>query len=69
MTPPRVLITKMFLARRRLGLTQKAVADEVGVTQPRISAWETGMVTIPEARRALIGIALGLDPDTLTDEA
>ena len=62
-----IIITRMFLARRRLGLTQAALAARVGVTQPRISAWETGAVAIPETRRDALARALGLDPTNLTD--
>jgi transcriptional regulator with XRE-family HTH domain len=64
-----MIITRMFLARRRLGLTQAALGAMVGVTQPRISAWETGAVAIPDARRDALARALRLDPTTLTDEA
>jgi transcriptional regulator with XRE-family HTH domain len=62
-------ITRMFLHRRRMGWTQRRLAEEIGVTQPRISAWETGVADIPPRRAAQIGEALGLDPARLTDEA
>lgn len=62
-------ITRMFLARKRLGWTQTRLAEWIGVTQPRISAWETGAVDIPEKRRRQVAETLEVDPDTLTDEA
>lgn len=58
----------MHIARRRMGLTQAQVAAEIGVSQPRVSAWETTMADIPPARRAQIAKILDVDPDTLTDE-
>lgn len=62
-------ITKMFLARRRLGLTQQEVADLIGVTQPRISAWENRTVEIPRARRPQLAEALGIEPATIDQDA
>lgn len=62
-------ITRMFLARKRLGLTQKEVADRIGVTQPRISAWENRTVEIPRARRPQLAEALGIDADELDLDA
>lgn len=63
------VVTKMFMARRRLGMTQAALAEKVGVTQPRISAWENLVVPIPETRRGPLARALGIDPSALTEEA
>lgn len=62
-------ITQMFLARKRLGWTQLRLAEVVGVTQPRISAWERGQADIPDIRRRQIARALGVEAGTLTDEA
>ena len=61
-------ITRMYLARIRAGLTQKQVAEEIGVTQPRVSAWETLSADIPPLRRAQIAKMLDVDPDLLTEE-
>lgn len=61
-------ITRMFVHRKNMGWTQVRLAEWIGVTQPRISAWETGAMDIPEKRARQIGEALGLDPDKLTDE-
>lgn len=62
-------VTKMFVARKRAGLTQAALAHMVGVTQPRISAWENGRADIPEKRRTQIAQILGVWHEQLTDEA
>lgn len=62
-------VTRMFLHRRKMGWTQQRLAEVIGVTQPRISAWERGVADIPPKRAILIGLALGLDPAKLTDEA
>lgn len=67
-------VTKMFVARRRLGLSQAALASMIGVTQPRISSWETGRAAIPKQRLGQIADILdpeGLetDPDWLTQTA
>jgi transcriptional regulator with XRE-family HTH domain len=62
-------ITVMFLARRRAGYSQQEVARRIGVTQPKISAWENRTADVPKARRRQIADLLGVDPDTLTDDA
>jgi transcriptional regulator with XRE-family HTH domain len=61
-------ITRMFLARVRMGLTQADIAEAIGVSQPKISAWERGQVDVPEARRAQIAKLLDTPRLTLTDE-
>ena len=62
-------ITKMMVARLRLGMTQDELARAVGVTQPRISIWENGKADIPNARRVQIAELLGLLPGELDEEA
>lgn len=61
-------ITRMFVCRVNMGWTQKRLAEQIGVTQPRVSAWESGRVDIPPRRAKQLGEALGLDPAKLTDE-
>lgn len=61
-------ITRMFVCRTNMGLTQAELARRIGVTQPRISAWENVRADIPQKRRAQIGRILGLRPEVLTDE-
>lgn len=63
------VITRMFIHRKKMGLTQHELATRIGVTQPRISGWETGVVEVPPKRREQLGLILGLDPAKLTDEA
>ena len=59
-------ITRMFVCRTNMGMTQLELARTIGVTQPRISAWENGKADIPPFRAKQIGEALGLAPDQLT---
>lgn len=61
-------ITRMFLNRTAMGVTQAELARRVGVTQPRISAWENAKADIPPYRAKQIGEILGLRPEVLTDE-
>lgn len=62
-------ITRMFVARKRKGWTQLRLADELGVTQPKISAWERGVADLPPKRRDQIAELLEVPALTLTDEA
>lgn len=62
-------ITKMMVARLRLGLTQAQLAATIGVTQPRISIWESGNADIPPARRLQIAEALYLATEELDESA
>ena len=62
-------ITKMFAARRRAGLSQAELARRLGVTQPRISAWETRTADIPAARRWQLYDELGVLPEELDRDA
>ena len=59
----------MMVARNRKGMSQAILAFKIGVTQPRISMWETRVMDIPKIRRAQIAELLEIDPDTLTDDA
>jgi len=52
-----------------MGLTQQQIADEIGVTQPRISTWESGSADLPPKRRKQIARILDVEAATLTDEA
>jgi len=42
--------------RRHLGLTQRELADELGVRQQTVSEWETGMYRPRGASRRLLGL-------------
>lgn len=63
-----VTLTRMHVERVRREITQQALADDLGVTQPRISAWERLLTPIPKARRARIAQLLGLEPHQLDEE-
>lgn len=61
-------VTRMLVARLQRDWTQAELASRVGVTQPRISGWETGRSKLPDSRREQIASILGLKPETLLDE-
>jgi len=50
-------------------MTQSDLGSTIGVTQPRISLWETRLADLPPARRSQIAEALGVDAETLLDDA
>lgn len=62
-------VTKMFVARKRAGYTQAQLAAMIGVTQPRISAWESGKAEVPPKRRRQLAQILGVWAEQLTDDA
>ena len=62
-------VTKMMVKRIRLGISQARLATEIGVTQPRISQWETRVIDMPKRRRIQIAAILQMDHITLTDDA
>jgi transcriptional regulator with XRE-family HTH domain len=58
-------LTTMRLLRERLAISQVELARDIGVTQSRISMWESLAAPIPSARRAQIAKALGCEPEQL----
>lgn len=52
-----------FIRTRRLavGVTQEALAERIGITQPSVSAWERGEA-VPTAQ-ALLGVLRALELD------
>lgn len=48
--------------RRQLGLTQKALAGQLGLPQSYISLYERGAMAVPESVPALLTDRLGIDP-------
>ena len=40
--------------RRRLGMTQEALAERIGVHPVTVSKWETGMIAIPKPIAELV---------------
>lgn len=63
------VVTVMLVARRRLGLSQAALAAMIGVTQPRISSWETRQAPIPPARLEQLARILEVDSGNLQRDA
>jgi transcriptional regulator with XRE-family HTH domain len=60
--------TIMRLARERLGISQAAMARQLGVSQPTVSSWEQGTRPVPNARRTAIAELLKVSEDQLTAE-
>ncbi len=57
----------LFKARRKKGLSQEDVADQLGVSRQTISKWETGE-TLPDIRQAKrLAVLYGLSLDELID--
>ena len=48
--------TGLLALRRRLGLTQQQLADELGIRQQTVSEWETGVYRPRGASARLLGI-------------
>lgn len=67
-TPQRRVATIMRLAREKKGLTQGAIAKEVGVTQKTVSAWENRRQPIPAERREALARLLDVPADRLDAE-
>lgn len=64
--PP--LAERILRQRRAAFLTQEALADVLGVTQPTVARWETGE-TVPSLRiRRQLADALNVAPAVLFDE-
>lgn len=60
---------KLKAARERRKLTQQAIAEALGVSQPTIHSWESGE-TMPRMKRlAAVAEAYGLTPKELLTEA
>lgn len=59
------VFTVMRARREQLGMTQADIATALGVTQPRISAWESGSVLMPRQRQIEVAGMLNVDPDKL----
>lgn len=57
---------RIKVLRHRCGMTQKDLANAIGVSQPSISLYEGGG-TLPEHRFLEIARALSVDPAALSD--
>lgn len=61
-------MSKIAALRKRLGLTQRQLADEVGVTESTISNWEQGRNSLIWLERvAKLCRALNCSPEELID--
>lgn len=60
-----ILADNVRCRRQELGLTQKALAESVGVTQPRIAQIESGIASIPADSLAAFAESLGTTPAAL----
>jgi transcriptional regulator with XRE-family HTH domain len=58
---------RIYLAewRDRFGLTQKQLADRLGVADMTVSRWERGTSKLTSDVRAAVAEALGIDPSDL----
>lgn len=64
----KIPVSKVAELRRRAGLTQRQLADEVGVTESTISNWEQGRNSLVWLERvAKLCKALNCTPDQLID--
>jgi putative transcriptional regulator len=54
--------------RNRLGLTQQALADGLGVTQGNVSLYEHGQVMPPKVARRLVAFAHQCGTDITLDD-
>lgn len=59
--------SKIILARYNLKLSQKALAEKIGVTQPMIAKWENGDYNFTLSQLAKVCIALETDIASLFD--
>jgi len=57
----------MRKARKALGMTQKDLADKIGVRELYISRWETGLVSPSIDTLKRIAVVLGVTLDELVE--
>lgn len=62
---PRALSERLWLARERMGLTQRALGARIGVGQAAISAWEKGQSVPRESTWPLLVRSLGVSQHAL----
>ena len=58
----------LALVRRRAGVTQRALAERVGVAPTTLSMWETARIAVSLPMLARLANALNVDPATLVAE-
>lgn len=62
---PQSLGERLWLARERAGLTQRALGAKIGVGQAAVSAWEKDQSFPRENAWPLLALALGVSQDAL----
>lgn len=69
--PGDIVMELSILKKLRLnaGLTQKQVADAVGVSQPNYQRWESGASSVPEGKLKKLAKALGTTVDEIKGKA
>ena len=56
---------KLYLARKRLGMSQNELAKKLGVSKTTVSNWETGYSTPPLERALIVSRILNKDVSDL----
>lgn len=62
---PRTLSERLWVARERMGLTQRALGARIGVGQAAVSAWEKGQSLPRESAWPLLVRTLGIGQHAL----
>lgn len=62
------LSDKIFSCRRRLGLSQEQLAEQLGVSRQAVSKWETGEATPELGKLAQLAATFGVTADWLLSE-
>ena len=58
-------MTTMRFLRKQMEMTQRELAERIGVRQPNVSYWETNKEAVPLGRRVALARILGCAPDAL----
>lgn len=56
---------KLYELRKKAGLTQKDLAEMLGVSQPTVCAWEAGVTAIPSTYLPILADLLHCTIDAL----
>ena len=62
-------LSPLKLFRLRRGVTQKQLADLLGVTETSVQRWETGRWKIPHGRKVDLARILGAPPERIFPES
>lgn len=68
--PDRVhsLVLRLAGYRQALGISQQALADDIGVTRKTVSRWESGVSEMPVSAAAVYARAVGARLTVVVDE-